>query len=151
MVVLAAGTATTGAGPHAGGKGAKRLPIGLEDMTRIHAEIVLTAGAVLLVLLWVLWRTNAPARPQDSGRVLLAVIVVQGIVGYTQFFTHLPAVLVGIHVFGASMVWATALWFHHGLSDHRPEPADHPGAEVGPGWDVASSSRPEPDTVWEPA
>ncbi len=151
VVVLAAGTATTGAGPHAGGKGAKRVPIGLEDMTRIHAEIVLTAGAVLLVLLWVLWRTNAPARAQDSGRVLLAVIVVQGIVGYTQFFTHLPAVLVGIHVLGASMVWATALWFHHGLSDHRPEPVDHPGAEVGPGRDVESSSRPEADTVWEPA
>ena len=33
-----------GAGPHAGGKGAKRIPIGLEDMTRIHAEIVLAAG-----------------------------------------------------------------------------------------------------------
>ena len=98
VVVLAAGTATTGAGPHAGGKGAKRVPIGLEDMTRIHAEIVLTAGGVLLVLLWVLWRTNAPARVQDAGRVLLGVMVAQGIVGYTQFFTHLPALLVGIHV-----------------------------------------------------
>jgi cytochrome c oxidase assembly protein subunit 15 len=121
VIVLAAGTATTGAGPHAGGVGAKRIPIGLEDMTRIHAEIVLTAGVLLLVLLWVLWRTNAPARVQDAGRVLLAVMVAQGIVGYTQFFTHLPALLVGIHVFGASMVWATALWFHHRLSDHRPE------------------------------
>ena len=67
VVVLAAGAATTGAGPHAGGKGAKRIPIGLEDMTRIHAEIVLAAGVVLLVLLWVLWRTNAPARVQDAG------------------------------------------------------------------------------------
>ena len=94
-------------------------------MTRIHAEIVLSAGAVLLVLLWVLWRTNAPARAQDSGRVLLAIMVVQGIIGYTQFFTHLPAILVGIHVFGASMVWATALWFHHGLSDHRPNRSEH--------------------------
>ena len=60
VVVLAAGAATTGAGPHAGGKGAKRIPIGLEDMTRIHAEIVLAAGVVLLVLLWVLWRTRRP-------------------------------------------------------------------------------------------
>jgi cytochrome c oxidase assembly protein subunit 15 len=121
VVVLAAGAATTGTGPHAGGKGAKRIPLGLEDMTRIHAEIVLTTVAVLLALLWVLWRTNAPARQQDTGRVLLAVMVGQGIVGYTQYFTHLPAALVGIHVFGASMVWATALWFHHGLSDHLPE------------------------------
>jgi cytochrome c oxidase assembly protein subunit 15 len=121
VIVLTAGAATTGTGPHAGGKGAKRIPIGLEDMSRIHAEIVITAVAVLLMLLWVLWRTNAPARNQDAGRILLAVMIVQGIIGYTQFFTHLPPVLVGIHVFGASMVWATALWFHHGLSDHLPE------------------------------
>lgn len=132
VVVLAAGAATTGTGPHAGGKGAKRIPLGLEDMTRIHAEIVLTSGVVLLVLLWVLWRTNAPARNQDSGRLLLAVMVVQGIVGYTQFFTHLPAVLVGIHVFGASMVWSTALWFHHGLSVHDQEEPDAVASLAGP-------------------
>jgi cytochrome c oxidase assembly protein subunit 15 len=121
VVVLAAGAATTGSGPHAGGKGAKRIPIGLEDMTRIHAEIVLAAGVLLLALLWVLWRTDAPSRVQDAGRVLLAVMVIQGIIGYTQFFTHLPAVLVGFHVLGASIAWAVVLWFHHGLSDHRSE------------------------------
>ncbi len=121
IVILAAGSATTGAGPHAGGKGAKRIPIALEEMTRIHAEIVLTTGAVLLVLLWVLWRSNAPSRVQDAGRTLLVVMVVQGIIGYTQFFTHLPAVLVGFHVLGATVVWSTVLWFQHGLSDHEPE------------------------------
>ena len=124
VVVLAAGAATTGTGPHAGGKGAKRIPIGLEDMTRIHAEVVIVTVVVLLALLWVLWRTNAPGRVQDAGRVLLAVMVVQGIIGYTQFFTRLPAVLVGIHVLGASTVWAAVLWFHHGLSDHLPEAGD---------------------------
>ncbi len=153
VIVLAAGTATTGAGPHAGGKGAKRVPIGLEDMTRIHAEIVLTAGVVLLVLLWVLWRTNAPARAQDAGRVLLAVMVVQGIIGYTQFFTHLPALLVGIHVFGASVVWATALWFHHTLSDHPPEEPEElggPDSDAVSGPDAQTAPGPGPDAVREP-
>jgi cytochrome c oxidase assembly protein subunit 15 len=139
VIVLTAGAATTGAGPHAGGKGAKRIPIGLEDMSRIHAEIVITTVVVLLVLLWVLWRTNAPARNQDAGRILLAVMIVQGIIGYTQFFSHLPPVLVGIHVIGASMVWATALWFHHGLSDHLPE---EPGPEDEPSSDGTTSSEP---------
>jgi cytochrome c oxidase assembly protein subunit 15 len=124
VVVLAAGAATTGTGPHAGGKGAKRIPIALEDMTRIHAEVVICAVVLLLALLWVLWRTDAPGRVQDAGRILLAVMVAQGIVGYTQYFTRLPAVLVGIHVLGASTVWATVLWFHHGLSDHLPEGTD---------------------------
>lgn len=121
VLVLAAGAATTGTGPHAGGKGAKRIPLGLEDMTRIHAEIVLATAVVLVALLWTLWRGDAPARIQSAGRVVLGVMVAQGIIGYTQFFTHLPPVLVGIHVLGASTVWAAVLWFHHGLSDHRPE------------------------------
>jgi cytochrome c oxidase assembly protein subunit 15 len=132
VLVLAAGAATTGTGPHAGGKGAKRIPLGLEDMTRIHAEIVITAAVLLLVLLWVLWRTDAAARIQNAGRTLLVVMVAQGLVGYTQFFTHLPPVLVGIHVLGASAVWATVLWFHHGLSDHLPESAGGPGPDGDP-------------------
>ena len=154
----AAGAATTGTGPHAGGKGAKRIPLGLEDMTRIHAEIVIATVLVLLALLWLLWRRDAPAHVQDAGRILLAVMVVQAIVGSTQFFTHLPAVLVGIHVFGAAMVWSTALWFHHGLSDHRPEavaPAVAPaggraGAEDGPVGD-ATALLADRDAAREPA
>ncbi len=145
VVVLAAGAATTGTGPHAGGKGAKRIPLGLEDMTRIHAEIVIAAVVVLLALLWVLWRTDAPSHVQDAGRILLAVMVVQGMIGYTQFFTHLPPVLVGIHVFGASMVWSTALWFHHGLSDHGPEVDTEIGrGSVSTSGSVAGAGRPRP-------
>jgi cytochrome c oxidase assembly protein subunit 15 len=149
VAAIAAGAATTGTGPHAGGAGAKRIPLGLEDMTRIHAEVVIAAVVVVLALLWVLWRSDAPARSQDSGRILLAVMVVQGFIGYTQFFTHLPAVLVGIHVFGATMVWSTALWFHHGLSDHRPESepdggprTEAPGRRADAGPVVAVADRP---------
>jgi cytochrome c oxidase assembly protein subunit 15 len=84
-------------------------------------------------------------------------MVVQGIIGYTQFFTHLPAVLVGFHVLGASLVWSTALWFHHGLSDHRPEvlpptpPMAEPRGEARPGTsEIGRPSGPGPDAVAEP-
>ena len=146
IVAVAAGTATTGAGPHAGGKGAKRVPIGLSDMTRIHAETVWVTAIVLLVILYTLWKSDAPARIQESGRILLGAMVVQGMIGYTQYFTRLPAVLVGIHVVGATIVVSAALWFHHGLSDHRPEVVD--GAAAGPG---AVDATPGPsDPVREP-
>jgi len=125
ILAVAAGTATTGAGPHAGGKGAKRVPIGLSDMTRIHAETVWVTAIVLLVILYALWKSDAPARVQQAGRVLLGTMVVQGMIGYTQYFTRLPAVLVGLHVIGATVVVSVALWFHHGLSDHRPEVAEN--------------------------
>ncbi|HEX7460433.1 MAG TPA: COX15/CtaA family protein [Acidimicrobiales bacterium] len=145
-VAVAAGTATTGAGPHAGGKGAKRVAIGLADMSRAHAEAVWVTAILLLVILYVLWKTDAPARIQESGRILLGVMVVQGVIGYTQYFTHLPSLLVGIHVVGAVAVFSTALWFHHGLSDHRPEAVDDTPTTPGPG--VASSAT---EPVREPA
>ena len=60
VVVLAAGTATTGAGPHAGGPGAKRIGVPLADMARTHSSIVLVLGALTLVELWLLHRSGAP-------------------------------------------------------------------------------------------
>ena len=38
-----------------------------------------------------------------------------------QYFTHLPALLVGVHLFGACVVWCAALWFTDGLRSHVPE------------------------------
>jgi len=150
VCAVAAGTATTGAGPHAGGKGAKRVDIGLADMSRIHAETVWVTAFVLLAVLWTLWKSDAPARIQESGRILLGVMVIQGVIGYTQYFTHLPAVLVGVHVVGATLVWSTALWFHHGLSDHRAEATAGDGAEAPEG-SGAASPVPNPPAVPEPA
>src|SRR5664280_1544715 len=152
VIAMTAGAATTGTGPHAGGPGAKRIPLALSDMVRIHAEIVWATGILLLALLWVLWRTNAPARVQNAGLTLLATMVVQGFIGYTQYFTHLPAVLVGFHVVGATVVWSVALWFHHGLSSHPREDAD----PVGPGGARATASADaplddHPSVVREPA
>jgi heme A synthase len=45
-------------------------------------------------------------------------MVAQGIVGYTQYFTRLPALLVGVHVFGVTVLWTAMLWFVDGLFHH---------------------------------
>jgi cytochrome c oxidase assembly protein subunit 15 len=120
-LALVAGTATTAAGPHAGGKGAKRLPAALGDVVRVHSGMVIAVIAVTLVLLVLLEKTGAPPSVLQRARVLLAVIVVQGAIGYTQYFSHLPALLVGLHVFGATVVWTAMLWFFDGLTHRRPE------------------------------
>jgi len=121
LVAIVAGTATTAAGPHAGGAGAKRLPVPLADMARTHSGIVIATGAVVLGLLYLLERTAAPDSVRIRGRVLLAAMAAQGIVGYTQYFTHLPALLVGVHVFGATVVWCAMYWFVEGLRHYPPE------------------------------
>ncbi|HMK62627.1 MAG TPA: COX15/CtaA family protein, partial [Acidimicrobiales bacterium] len=120
-MAIAAGTATTGSGPHAGGADAVRIPVPLDDMARTHSGLVLVTGALLLAELTLLYRSVAPPAVQARGRMLLAAMVAQGTVGYVQFFLHLPALLVGIHVFGATVVWSAALWFVDGLAAHAPE------------------------------
>lgn len=125
-VVIVAGTATTGAGPHAGGKGAKRIPVPLDDVARIHSGLVWLLGALTLYLLWRLYRAGAPEAVQERGRLLLGAMVAQGLIGYTQFFTHLPPVLVGFHVFGAELVFSAMVWFVDGLYRHSAEAVSEP-------------------------
>lgn len=117
-LALAAGTATTGAGPDGGSPNAVRLPVPLDDMARTHSLIVMAFGALLLVALWRLHRAGAPESVQHRGRVLLGVAIGQGLVGYTQFFAHLPPGLVEVHEVGAALVVVAALWFVDGLT-HR--------------------------------
>ena len=163
VVVIAAGTATTGAGPHAGGKGAKRLPIALEEMARIHSGIVISLVALTVALLYLLDHTGAPASVLERARVLLGAMVLQGGIGYVQYFTHLPALLVGVHVFGATVVWMAMLWFYDGLTHHpalRPEDAvsgsagtlgnSRPGGIGDGGTTSAPSMGPRPATPVSP-
>ena len=45
----------------------------------------------------------------QAAHTLLVVLVLQGAIGYTQYFTGVPPLLVGLHVFGACLVWLAAL------------------------------------------
>lgn len=130
-LAIAAGTATTGAGPHAGGPGATRLPVPLSDMARTHSSIVIVLVLLTLALLYSLDRSGAPGSVQERGRLLVVAMVGQGVLGYMQYFSHLPAVLVAVHVFGATVVWTAMLWFYDGLSHHAPESAAVPVADTG--------------------
>jgi cytochrome c oxidase assembly protein subunit 15 len=55
----------------------------------------------------------------ESPRIIvkLAVIVLcvgfaQGAIGYVQYFTGLPWVLVALHVLGACLLWISVLFLH---------------------------------------
>jgi cytochrome c oxidase assembly protein subunit 15 len=42
---------------------------------------------------------------------LLTVLVAQAAVGYVQYFSAVPPLLVGSHVAGATTLWITMVWF----------------------------------------
>jgi cytochrome c oxidase assembly protein subunit 15 len=108
-LVVLTGTVVTASGPHAGDDQAQRLDFVVRDVARIHSVAVLLLLAMLLVTLRELWRERAPAAVRDAGTVLLVAVVAQGAVGYTQYFTGVPALLVGVHIVGALAVWIAAI------------------------------------------
>ncbi len=126
-LVLAAGTATTGAGPHAGDAAgqqvAKRIPIALRDMAELHSSLALLLVGVTIGLVVVVHALDVPERVRRSSRILLVVMVAQAAVGYTQYFTHLPAVLVEVHVLGATSLVIGTVQFCLSLTHHRAEAA----------------------------
>jgi cytochrome c oxidase assembly protein subunit 15 len=109
-VVVFLGTIVTSSGPHGGDIRAERLPFALHQVTRLHGIAVVLFLALALYTAWSLSR-SAPAGRVVLRRVevLLLVIVAQGAVGYAQYFTRLPPLLVGIHIAGAAAVWIASL------------------------------------------
>ena len=109
------GTVVTGAGPHAGDPTARRLDLDVADVARFHGISVMLLLGITVVTLWRLRRVGAPRDAVRRGDILLATLVAQAAVGYTQYFTGVPALLVGIHIAGATAVWVAALRFNLGL------------------------------------
>jgi cytochrome c oxidase assembly protein subunit 15 len=116
-LMFAAGTVVAGTGPLAGNAAAPRYHLPLEGVTQLHADIGWLFGGLALALAIGLKLTGAPPRAIRLGWVLLAVMTVQGALGYTQYFTGLPPVLVGLHVLGSVLVWITALLLFFALRD----------------------------------
>jgi cytochrome c oxidase assembly protein subunit 15 len=132
-LVVVLGTVVTGAGPHAGSNDnrlVERLPIAVHDAARFHGTAVVLFLVFVLLTVWRLRADGAPAELLHRAEVLLVAIVVQAAVGYVQYFTGVPVVLVGIHVAGAALVWGSALWLALGVrqpTTSRSISARHPG------------------------
>ena len=101
--LLVTGTLVTGAGPHAGDSRAERLPLLVAEVARIHSIVALL---LLSMVVWTWWRMRTTGSDGHArmGRVAV-LLAVQGAVGYTQYFTGVPVLLVGIHVTLASITW----------------------------------------------
>jgi heme a synthase len=64
--------------------------------------------------------SGAPPRAVRAGWVMIASLVAQGVIGYIQYFTHLPAGLVWVHVTGSVLVWIAVLRLFLFMRDRGP-------------------------------
>jgi heme a synthase len=106
-VALVTGTVVTGAGPHAGDEEARRFGVDIADAARLHGTTVVIAVVAMVALaLRLRWRPTERAELAEWISAWILVAFLQGAIGYIQYFNGVPELLVGMHVFGATVLWA---------------------------------------------
>ncbi|CAM5478506.1 Heme A synthase OS=Streptomyces tendae OX=1932 GN=F3L20_23175 PE=4 SV=1 [Streptomyces tendae] len=125
MVVVSAllitvGTVVTGAGHAGDSSDVPRMPVDWEMISKGHAVLAWIVVTLTFALWFVLKAVDAPKGPLARTRDLFLVLLAQGVIGYVQYFTDLPEVLVGLHMFGSCLVWIAVLRVLLSLRE-RPE------------------------------
>ena len=132
-VAIVTGTVVTGAGPHAGDEEARRFDVSISAVARVHGVTVMIALAVAATL--AVWLTRRPDDRHRLGTPLSSWVFVgllQAAIGYTQYFNDVPPLLVGLHVAGATVLWAmTVSLLLHTQEVGSPVPALDHGATPG--------------------
>jgi len=109
-IALITGTVVTGAGPHAGDEDVHRFGVAIAAAARVHGFSVMLAVALMAMLALRLRKRHAErAVVAEWVSAWIFVALLQGTVGYIQYFNEVPALLVGVHVLGATVLWATAV------------------------------------------
>jgi len=121
VLVMVLGTVVTGSGPHSGSQQAKRLPLAVPQVARFHGVAVMVFLGLVVALTLALVRARAGPAPVRRTEVLLGVVVAQAAIGYTQYFTGVPALLVAFHIAGAATVWVATIRLNLALSARVPD------------------------------
>ncbi len=128
LTTIVLGTVVTGSGPHGGDPGkVVRFGFNMRDVAKVHSLAAWLTVACTVALAWLAARAVAPGvqRLRHRLTVLFCVLMVQGTVGYVQWFTAVPAKLVQLHVLGAVLMWMAVLWV-------RASVTLAPGAQLSP-------------------
>jgi cytochrome c oxidase assembly protein subunit 15 len=105
FAVIVLGTLVTGSGPHAGDEKAQRFGFDIRTVAWIHADVVIFLLGVTFAFFVATGTTQVTKRRL---KIFTAIALAQGAIGYIQYFTGIPEVLVAAHLLGATLVWIAA-------------------------------------------
>ncbi len=102
------GVVVTGAGPHAGDADAPRNGLDWDLFAHIHAvpAYLVTAGTVFALVMVFTRRIQGPYR--TATLLVLGVTLLQAVIGFTQYYNGIPALLVGAHMLAAALLMSAA-------------------------------------------
>ena len=102
FIVIILGTVVTGTGPHAGDASTERFPFDLRTVAWLHADVVIALFGITFGFFVV---HGISAQTKRRLQIFLAIALGQGVIGYVQWFSDLPEILVGLHLLGSTLVW----------------------------------------------
>ena len=105
FLVIVLGTIVTGSGPHAGDAQAKRFDFDIRTVAWLHADVVIFLLGITFAF-YVAQGTSAHTK--RAIKIFTVIALAQGAIGYVQYFTGIPEILVATHLLGATLVWIAA-------------------------------------------
>lgn len=105
FVVIVFGTIVTGSGPHAGDSTSPRFALDFRTVAWLHADLVIVLFGVSLAYL--ILSTTPPATKRLL-KYFFLISLLQGALGYIQYFLKSPENLVALHILGSTLVWISA-------------------------------------------
>jgi cytochrome c oxidase assembly protein subunit 15 len=121
VLVITLGIVVTGSGPHAGDLSSPRFGFDIRTVAWLHADVViafvgLLVGYLLLLQFAPVIKDRETREDGENGaaksarnreaRTLLLITLAQGVIGYTQYFTGVPELLVMAHLLGVVVLWS---------------------------------------------
>ena len=124
-----AGHLVTGSGKHAGDSSdVPRMPWDWAAAAHVHAVAAWVVCALAVAMWLVLRVVDAPADTRARARDLLIVLLAQGAIGYVQYFSDVPEVLVGRPHARLRLMWIAVLRLVLSMRERGDEePATLPG------------------------
>ena len=105
FLVIVLGTIVTGSGPHAGDAQAKRFDFDIRTVAWLHADVVIFLLGITFAF-YVAQGTSAHTK--RAIKLFTVIALAQGAIGYVQYFTGIPEILVAAHLLGETLVWIAA-------------------------------------------
>lgn len=103
VAVLVLGTIVTGSGPHSGdADDPARFGFDPRTISWLHADSVMLFLGLVVAMLVATTLVSGAGRSRGWWSAVLLISLAQGVVGYTQYLTGLPEILVLVHMLGAA-------------------------------------------------
>ncbi len=118
------GTIVTGTGPHSGKPGTPRFHLSLGGMVQIHGDVGLVFYGIAIAFFIALLGQKAPKDTIRRTHIVVILLTLQGILGYSIWFTKFSVIPAEMHTFGAALLLIALIRMKMGMHTYEDTQLD---------------------------